>query len=61
MYEKFFCVNNTNMYFSVGVSLGLLTHRPNTTYAVVVSSAGAKTCELYTVSTEVKKIKELNN
>jgi hypothetical protein len=49
------------MYFSVGVSLGLLTHRPNTTYAVVVSSAGAKTCELYTVSTEVKKIKELNN
>lgn len=61
MYEKFFCVNNTNMYFSVGVRLSLLTHRPNTTYADVVSSTGAEKCELCTISTEVKKIKELIN
>jgi hypothetical protein len=49
------------MYFSVGVRLSLLTHRPNTTYADVVSSTGAEKCELCTISTEVKKIKELIN
>jgi hypothetical protein len=36
-----------------------LIHRPNTTYAVVVSSSGAEFIELCTVSTDVKKIKEL--
>jgi hypothetical protein len=39
----------------------VLTHRPNTTYADVVSSNGAEKAELYTVSTDVKKIKELIN
>lgn len=61
MYEKFFNVNNKDVSFSVGVKLWVPTHRPNTTYADVVSSTGAEKSELCTVSTEVKKIKELIN
>ncbi|BDU10081.1 hypothetical protein AINA4_00020 [Aurantimicrobium sp. INA4] len=35
------------------------THTPNTTYADVVSSRYMEFVELYTISTGVKKIKEL--
>ncbi len=61
VYEKIVCVNNHEGYPREALRLLMPTHRPDTTYAVVVSSTGAESIDLSTVSTDVKKIKELIN
>jgi len=61
VYENLFFVNNTKTALCPGRRLCKPTHRVDTTYADVVSSTGAEFVEFSTLSTDVKKIKELIN
>ena len=59
VYEKFVLVNNRFSSYGAVRTLGRNTHRPNTTYANVVSARYMDFLKLSTISTGVKKIKEL--